>query len=117
MLLLIAALCMPHLLRSSSMPAGSAVVPIQPTPFFFPTFLIKPASYSPLAEWTCPARAPTQPSAATGRCAGGHAGWKPSRGEVMRWRAAERTPALLAALLSMGLGLGCASGRGVGGEM
>ena len=36
----------------------------------------------------------------------------------MRWRAAERTPALLgAALLSMGLGLGCASGCGVGGEI
>ena len=46
-----------------------------------------------------------------GRCAGDHAGWKPARGEVMRRRAAERTPALLgAALLSMGVGLGCASG-------
>ena len=49
---------------------------------------------------------------------GDHAGWKPARGEVMRWRAAERTPAFLgAALLSMELGLGCASGCGVGGEM
>ena len=36
----------------------------------------------------------------------------------MRWRAAERTPALLgAALLSMGLGLECAGRCGVGGEM
>ena len=42
-----------------------------------------------------------------------NSGWKPARGEVMRWRAADRTPALLgAALLSIGLGLGALAGAG-----
>ena len=112
---LIAALCMPLLLRSSSMAAGSAFVPIQSTPFVFPTFPINPASYSPSAEWTCPhlpERLRSLPRR-RGPCAGDHAGWKPPRGEVMRWRAAERTPAwLCAALLSMGLGLGALAGAG-----
>jgi len=93
------------------MAAGSAFVPIQPTLFVFPTFPINPTSYSSSAEWTClhlPERRRCLPRR-PGRCAGDHAGWKPARGEVMRWRAAETMPALLgAALLSMGLGLGLA---------
>ena len=37
------------------MAARSAFVPIQPTPFVFPTFPINPATYpySSSAEWTC----------------------------------------------------------------
>ena len=58
------------------------------------------------------------PAAATRPLCGRPRGVETCPGEVMRWRAAKRTPALLgAALLSMGLGLGCASGCGVGGEM
>ena len=102
------------------MAAGGAFVPIQPAPFVFPTFPINPAPYSSSAEWTClhlPERLRSL-ARRRGRCSGNHAGWEPARGEVMRWRAPERTPALLgAALLSMGLGLGCASGRGLGGEI
>jgi len=113
-------LCMPPPLRSSSMAAGGAFVPIQPAPFVFPAFPIDLASCSPSAEWTCPhlpERRRCLPRR-RGRCAGDHAGWKSARGEVMRLNAAERTPALLGvALLSIRLGLGCASGCGVGGEM
>jgi len=102
------------------MAAGSAFIPIQPAPFAFPTFPINPASYSPSAEWTCPHLPERRRSLPRrrDRCAGDHAGWEPARGEVMRWRAAERTPDLLgAALLSIGLGLGCASEFDVGGEI
>jgi len=99
----------PPPLRSSSVAAGGTFVPIQPAPFVFPTFPIDPASYSSSAEWTCPHLPERRRSLPRrrGRCAGYHAGRKPSRGEVMRWRASERTPALLgAALLSTVHGAG-----------
>ena len=47
-------LCMPPLLRSYSMAAGSAFVPIQPTPFVFPTSPINPASDYCLLVPCCP---------------------------------------------------------------
>jgi len=99
----------PPTLRSSSMAAGGAFVPIQPAPFVFPTFPIDPASHPPSAEWTCPHLPEHRRSLPRrrGRCAGDHVGWKHARGEVARWHAAERTPALFGtALLSMGAGAG-----------
>ena len=101
------------------MAAGSAFVPIQPAPFFvFPHLPNQPRVLLVFGGVDLPASARASTLPAADRFACDHAGWKPARGEVMRWRDAERTLALLgAALLSMGLGLGCASGCGVGGEM
>ena len=121
-LLLIATLCMLPPLRSSSMAAGGAFFPIQPkpAPLVFPRLPNQPRVLLVFGGVDLPssARAPTLTAAATRPMCRRQRGWKPARGEVVRWRAAERTPALLrAALLSMGLGLGCAGGCGVSGEM
>jgi len=109
MLLLIAALCMPPLINGS----GEHVRPHSTSPFRLPHLPNQPRVLLVFGGVDLPASAERRRSLPRrrGRCAGDHAGWKPARGEVMRRRAAERTPALLgAALLSMGVGLGCASG-------
>ena len=96
------------------MTAGSALIPIQPTHFALPAFPINPRptrlQRSGLARICQSDDVACRGDEADARAT---AGWKPARGEVMRWRAAERTPALLGtALLSVGLGLGVLAGAG-----